>query len=269
MARALPKPAEDAAPTELEVKLRLPPGAEAALEGHPALRPPGAAAPELREETTTYFDTPGRDLSRAGASLRIRRGGGRRVQTLKLRGGADGPFGRGEWEWPVEGDAPDLARLAEAPAVAPPGALRQLAPVFATEVGRRVRLLPLDGALVELSLDTGTLRAGEGTAEIRELELELKGGAPGPMYRLAAALQAEVPLTLGVESKAERGWRLCTGEPRAPRRRAGWRPPASTCCAARPRRSAPPRTAASPRSSRRRPSPSPCSAWRPGPRTRP
>ena len=54
-------------PTELEIKLRIPPGAEAALEAHPVFQ--GADAPEIREEVTTYFDTPGRDLARQGALL--------------------------------------------------------------------------------------------------------------------------------------------------------------------------------------------------------
>jgi CHAD domain-containing protein len=34
------------------------------------------------------------------------------------------------------------------------------------------------------------------------------------MYRLAATLHASVPMTVGAESKADRGWRLRTGRPR-------------------------------------------------------
>jgi inorganic triphosphatase YgiF len=204
-------------PRELEIKLRLPPGTETAIETHPALHAPGVAV-ETREESTTYFDTPDRDLARRGASLRVRRTGTRRVQTLKLRDGADGPFGRGEWEWEwaVDGDGPDLGRLAATPAASQLGALHRLEPVFATEVSRSVRTLRPDGAVIEVAFDRGSVRAGEAVEEICELELELKDGEAGALYRLAAALHANVPFTLGTESKADRGWRLRTGRPRAP-----------------------------------------------------
>lgn len=46
-----------------------------------------AAAPagddESRELISVYFDTAGRDLQKAGVSLRVRESRGRRVQTLK------------------------------------------------------------------------------------------------------------------------------------------------------------------------------------------
>ena len=41
------------------------------------------------------------------------------------------------------------------------------------------------------------------------------------MYRLAAALHASVPMTVGAESKADRGWRLRTGRPREAVKHAG------------------------------------------------
>jgi inorganic triphosphatase YgiF len=210
-------------PAELEIKFAIPPGAEAAVAAHPALQGDGAGAAGPRRTVTTYFDTPAADLARMGASLRIRRdeADGRRVQTLKLRETADGgtPFRRGEWEWPVEEDVPETARLGETPLLARLGEAGppRFVPVFAVEVSRTIRHLTTEGGtVVEAALDRGALRAGDATEEICELELELKQGDAAALYRLAAALHADLPLTIGAESKADRGWRLRTGHARAP-----------------------------------------------------
>ncbi|RYG63561.1 CYTH domain-containing protein [bacterium] len=68
-------------PQELEIKLHLPPGAMGALEAHPTMRACSTPVQEL-QQVTTYFDTPDWALSENGASLRIRRIGERRIQTL-------------------------------------------------------------------------------------------------------------------------------------------------------------------------------------------
>jgi inorganic triphosphatase YgiF len=194
-------------PQELEVKFHLSDAAQAALAKHPVL--PGDY--RTVHEITTYFDTPRRDLMRAGATLRVRRQGDRRVQTIKLRNGA-GAFGRGEWEWPVKSDAPDPRRLVETPLASMVEAVFE--PVFVTDVQRDVRVVQHDNATIEVAIDRGQVRAGDAAEEIRELELELKQGDAQSMYRLAAALHASAPMSLGAESKADRGWRLRTGHPR-------------------------------------------------------
>jgi inorganic triphosphatase YgiF len=206
---------EQMMPLELEVKLHLLPGAVAALEAHPTFRACSVPAQDL-QQVTTYFDTTDWDLARNGASLRIRRTNEQRVQTLKLRGDGEDPFSRNEWEWEVEGDAPDLNRLAETPAGSLLGETPSLRPAFTAEMQRTVRLLRFGGATIEASLNQGFVSVGETLEEVRELELELKEGEVAALYRLAVELHATLPLTLGVESKAERGWRLSTGRPRQP-----------------------------------------------------
>ena len=198
-------------PLEREVKFNLPVGADASLEGHPALQ-----SVDVRQahEVTTYFDTPDADLAREGLSLRVRRRGMRHVQTLKLGGGHNGAFARNEWEWPVRTESPDLDLLAGTPAAALLSKALTLQPVFVTDVQRTIRTVRRDGATIEVAVDRGRVDAGEASEEIRELELELKDGDPDPMYRLAAVLHTNVPMTLGAESKADRGWRLRTGRPR-------------------------------------------------------
>ena len=199
-------------PLELEIKFHLPSGAQEAVNGHPALR---SADMRQLHQITTYFDTPGGDLFREGVSLRVRRCGTRLVQTLKLEGGRNGPFGRNEWEWPVRTEAPDLDRVAETPVAALLREASALRPMFVTDVQRTIRTVRYDNAMIDVALDGGRIDAGDATEPISELELELKDGDPEPMYRFAAALHAVVPMTLGAESKADRGWRLRTGRPRA------------------------------------------------------
>ena len=135
------------------------------------------------------------------------------MQTLKLRA-SRGPFERNEWEWPVPRDTPELDRLAETPVAPMLGSLPALRPVFVTDVQRTVRTLGRDGATIEVALDVGCIHSGKAEEDIRELELELKEGDAAAVYRLAAALHASVPMTVGAESKADRGWRLRTGRPR-------------------------------------------------------
>jgi inorganic triphosphatase YgiF len=107
---------------ETEIKLQLSPEARVALEQHQAFNPPHASAPQTDRQVTTYFDTPDHALNNKGVTLRVRRSRRERRQTLKVaRVEGQQPLQRGEWEWPVEKDVPDLGTLAETP-VAPPHA---------------------------------------------------------------------------------------------------------------------------------------------------
>lgn len=198
-------------PTELEIKFHLPEGVEAAFAAHPTLQACETQPP--RQEVTTYFDTPDHRLAQAGASLRVRRANGRCVQTLKLRGG-DNPFGRSEWEWPVSEERPVPRLLAETPLGTAVPDSAELTPLFTAEVTRSIRALRQDGALVEVTTDLGSIRAGDAQEPIREMELELKEGKPIALFRLAEALQANSPLVVSTEAKSDRGWRLLTGQPR-------------------------------------------------------
>jgi inorganic triphosphatase YgiF len=200
---------------ETEVRFSLPAEARSRLEAHPAFDPTRATAPETLHQVTTYFDTPDLALARHGVSLRVRRNGEARVQTVKWRE-HDGhsPFGRGEREWPVDRDEPDLSLVADTPAGAAlegcgPVALR---PAFVTDVRRARRyLLPEADTVVEAVLDEGTISAGSVREGFQELELELKAGDPVRLYRLALELSGALPLALSVASKSERGHRLATG----------------------------------------------------------
>ncbi|NHO31533.1 CYTH and CHAD domain-containing protein [Acetobacter fallax] len=198
-------------PQEIELKLVFPPDARALIDRHPVFQ--GASVSE-QHLVTTYYDTSDLILHRTGFSLRVRQHGRKRMQTLKS-GSIDGGVAarRHEWEWPVRSSQPDLALLAKTPAAAlEPVLAGNVKPVVVTDIRRTVLLLKHDEALVEVAIDEGVVRAAGKTLPIREIELELKDGPILPLCRLALRLQAALPLRIGVESKAERGYRMLRGE---------------------------------------------------------
>ena len=199
---------------ETELKLTFPPEAAGRLADHPALKPPCASAPRSERLVSTYFDTPSRELARRGLSLRVRAAGPRRVQTLKASGpkaSLDGAaMSRGEWEWPLRDDKPDLALAAGNPIASrlPPNVGTQLQPIVVTDVVRTTRTLDFHESTIEAALDSGSIVAGDRKQAVHELELELRRGAPGALYGLALSLHAVTPLSIEVDSKAARGYRL-------------------------------------------------------------
>ena len=195
------------------MKFHLPPGSRAKLEASPEL---AAAKPKQHHLVTTYFDTPDKFLERKGLTLRVRRSGETRIQNVKSQAnGHSVATDRGEWEWPISQDEPDVSLLAETPALSKDAKAIQgmLEPVFVTDVQRTTWLLHLeDNTDVEAAIDQGSIGAGTAREPISELELELKGGCIGPVYRLAAKLQGRARLWIAPESKAARGWHLRTGQ---------------------------------------------------------
>jgi triphosphatase len=185
---------------EVELKLELSSEAADALD---VARLFGAAQDIVRQRAV-YFDTPEHDLANQGLSLRIRRVGRKRVQTVKLdAGAAAGLFARQEWECGVKDDHPVLD--SSNPIV---GLLKDrigdLAPVFTIENERQ--LWRLDG--VEIAVDRGHIIAGERESFFCEVELEQKSGDLAALFALSRQIAKVAPVRLGVLSKAERGYRL-------------------------------------------------------------
>lgn len=155
-----------------------------------------------RDLVSVYFDTPDNALQKKGVSLRVRHCKGRRVQTLKRGEGLT----REEHEAEISADAPELAK-GPLRKLLPRGA-QALRPAFEVHVVRRQRLLRQGAAAIELAADQGEVRAGDRSAAICELELELKSGRPAALFALAMELSAAAPLYLSFESKAVRGYAL-------------------------------------------------------------
>ncbi|MDE2343646.1 MAG: CYTH domain-containing protein [Betaproteobacteria bacterium] len=203
---------------EIELKLAAPPAVLEQVLALPALasliRSPASDSTLISH----YYDTPDCALRRHGMALRLRRVGGRWVQTLKSKGRVEeGLATRLEFDHPSDGatldfsEVPDAALRAflESPAVRP-----RLAPCFTTEFRRVAQQLDCpDGTVVELALDRGEVRAGGAAAPIAEVELELLSGNPERLQELGALLQRHLPLVAEPVSKAERGYRLLPGCP--------------------------------------------------------
>lgn len=197
--------------TETELKFQVPEAARAAVRR--AVATPKAQRTRLRAR---YFDTADRRLAAAGVALRLRLEGRQWVQTLK--GARAGLAQRLEHEvrlpaGPVELDlrrhdgTPAAEALRDAlGADAPP-----LQMVFETDVRRTHRVLRSGGAMVELALDIGTLRAGGRRLPVWELEFELQRGPLRALVDLAGRWVQRHGLWLDVRSKAERGELLARG----------------------------------------------------------
>ncbi len=195
---------------ETELKLRIAPEHLNRLKRHPLLKTLATTRATTRKLYNIYYDTPKLELHQSAMALRLRRAGRQWLQTLK--GGGEVQAGlhqRHEWEAPVAGEALDFAALEACGGQRLPHAVRKkLQPVFVTDFSRTSRMLAFGGAEIELSMDSGKVRAGRRTRPISELELELKSGEPVQLFKLALALLDIVPLEVEHTSKAEYGYRL-------------------------------------------------------------
>ncbi|MYC87123.1 MAG: CHAD domain-containing protein [Gemmatimonadales bacterium] len=199
------------ATVEVEVKLTGDPAELAAAFGDL-----GGTNPVRQHLLTTYYDTPEGHLRRRGFALRIRMRRGARELTLK-RDVGDG-LTRDEWNTSLPpAGADDLSPgLDQLPREAPVGDLGiaeadALNPTFLTDIERTKKEVQAGDALVEASLDTGRISAGERKTRIAELELELLSGPVGDMLAGARALLDKRRLRIGTRSKAASGTDLLLG----------------------------------------------------------
>lgn len=213
---------------EIELKFQVPAGRREAVRRWVA----GVAATQARRQRlqAAYFDTPARDLARAGLALRLRREGPRWVQTLK-GAGADG-MTRLEHNVDLSDrsaalPALDAARHAGHPAgerllallaTLPPDALACL---FRTDIWRLKRPLRTRRGVVELAFDEGFLIADDASGgpqrlPVCELEIELLSGAPQAVLDVAQRHALRLGLWLDQRTKAQRGDMLARAEAMAP-----------------------------------------------------
>jgi inorganic triphosphatase YgiF len=206
-------------PQEIEIKLSVP--EEHALRLWEVLTRHPHDKPVTHRLFSAYYDTPERALKTAGAALRLRRQGGRWIQTVKCEGQiAAGLHQRAEHEVEVAAQLPSFPAMAEAglgDLVADRRLREALAVAFTTQFNRTSTLFrPAADKVVEVSLDRGVISAGERREPICEIELELKAGTPRCLFDLALEIAAALPVRLDNRSKAERGYALAANAKPAP-----------------------------------------------------
>jgi inorganic triphosphatase YgiF len=194
---------------EVELKFEVPPG---------MLRMLNSRLQRLTHEpakhdrlVSVYFDTTKGALRDQGLSLRVRRIGEHYVQTIKCAGGA---AYRQEWEEEVPGAKPDrrLARHTALTKYATRKKWRKLRPIFETAVNRASYPVKCGNSLIEVAIDHGKVKAGQDSKTISEIELELKKGEVADLARLAGRIAGAKHVSLGLRSKAERGYALADDE---------------------------------------------------------
>lgn len=165
-----------------------------------------------------YYETDDLWFRRFGAGLRTRLKKGQFEQTIKLAGQQHGGLHfRPEYNLPCASVWPELNAF---PAEIWPQQTdlvvlqSQLKQLFRTDFIRQSWLLTLaDGSTVEAVLDQGEVVSGEQNEAIFELELELQQGEVKALFELSRQLVQLLPLRLGWQSKAERGYRLAQQQP--------------------------------------------------------
>jgi len=196
---------------EVELKLEASSNCLEQLCSHPHFR---AMLKEPAVEQTlnsVYFDTDDFYLLNHGINLRVRQIGDQRLQTLKIVGPSATHFDRTEIEAKISGETPNLdLATQECPELSPIAAdVRDaIKPVFTTHVERRSYRIDEGDSEIELALDSGKIVANGSALPIFEIELELKRGRPADLFNLARSISSIVPVQLGLESKAARGYAL-------------------------------------------------------------
>jgi inorganic triphosphatase YgiF len=203
---------------EVELKLALPTTDSASLANRLARLPVLARRkPTVQHLHSVYYDTPDQILRQQNVSLRIRRVGRdsrpQWLQTLKTGARSESALSqRGEWESSVPGGRLTIDVLDATPwaDIDPDGKVYQaLQPAFLTNFERTSWFVRRrDGSRIEVALDIGQIVAGEKSAPVCELELELLAGQPVALFDLAKQIAATIAILPANISKAERGYAL-------------------------------------------------------------
>src|SRR3954454_13138898 len=203
-------------PKEIEIKLELSPATLPRLKRIPLLRAPKGAT-RRSAEVSVYFDTDKHKLRKKGLMLRVRRIGNRYIQTIKATG-KSGLCERDEWESGIASAEPDLdlARGTALEALVGRRLRRRLKPMFETRVARTVYPLSTSTGEIEFTVDRGTIAAGDRSAPLCEIELELKRGSQAELFNVARELIQAVPARLEFRSKSQRGYELLDDKGDAP-----------------------------------------------------
>lgn len=160
-----------------------------------------------------YYDTSDGALAKKHWTLRVRRENDASVLCMKTPPYEEGGvMVRGEWE--CEGDSPKKSLLKKLVADGAPSALLELTEgkLLQRRCGahfcRRVALVVLPDATIEIAADSGTLQGERETVPLCELELEHKEGNTATTLHYGAALETRFALVTEERSKFARAAQL-------------------------------------------------------------
>ena len=195
---------------EIELKLEIDRADAESLRALGLLRD---AKGHSRRQVSIYYDRPDGLLQTRGFTLRVRQSGERFVQTVKPTTKSAGLVSRAEYECDVGSITPDLDALSATPlaALAIGGELDELVPTIRSEMVRTVWQIEVGESRIQIDFDDGGVEAGGRTQRFAEVELELVSGDPACLFAAAKQIADQVPVRLGVLTKAERGARLASG----------------------------------------------------------
>ena len=195
---------------EFEVKLEIPASAVSKVMRLPWLWELASGELKASRMASTYYDTPKFALRERGITLRVRRVGSARLQTIKASvNGAALPIERDEWEEEIVGDEPELKLAAGTPldGISRKKLRRQLQPCFEVQVDRSAFPIQSANSAIEVAIDRSSI-VGPAPVSFCEIELELKRGASTELARIARRIASEVPAALVLTTKADRGFAL-------------------------------------------------------------
>ena len=199
--------------SEIELKLGIDPANTAAFRRLPLLHEKSLERPTRRKVLNVYFDTPDFILKQNAMALRLRKIGGKWLQTLKTAGTTTGGLHRrGEWEHPLTAPQLDLSLFRDTPLASLANSQQMhltLKPAFTTSFNRTTwRIETAPGQQVEVALDQGVIQCGESEEVISEVEIELLEGDIATVFDVAYGLATQIALRPENQSKAERGYFL-------------------------------------------------------------
>lgn len=198
---------------EFEIKLEIPAAAASKVMRLPWLWELASGELQPARMVSTYYDTPRCSLRDRGISLRVRRVGAKRLQTIKapLNGSAL-PMQRSEWEEEIAGEEPDFGILTGTALDGVSKKVRRaLTPMFEAQVERSAFPIQSANSAIEVAIDRAQIVSGDSTMSFCEVELELKRGASSELARIARRIASEVPASLVLRTKADRGYALRNG----------------------------------------------------------
>src|SRR5262245_51681142 len=143
---------------EVELKLTIPPTSAQKAERLPWLRKLAKGPISRSDISSTYFDTKKLKLRRHGVTLRVRKTGSKRIQTIKGTAGAADGLGRAEREDDIK------LKHAKGTPLAPlvtKKLKRKLGRVFRTDIRRSVLNVQLNRSKIELAFDHGKGEGGD------------------------------------------------------------------------------------------------------------